>query len=179
MEVRTKKVSRAVTVDAIVKYIEKGNGYGGVLKLNDSLWRLSRSTFLRYWNIASEQHIAAQQVIKKVEAEMNLESAIEGHKGHIADVRERKEVLTKILRGEIPLRKPIVVNFCIEYIEVLPDWMDRKAAIAELNKMEGDYAPTKVEETITFAKPVIIESLWNKQPTVVYQQNNLILPQPE
>jgi hypothetical protein len=57
--------------------------------------------------------------------------------------------------------------------------LDKRAALDSICNVMGYNASKKVEETITFAKPVIIESLWNKQPTVVYQQNNLILPQPE
>jgi len=47
----------------------------------------------------------------------------------------------------MPLTKPMVVNGDLQLIPVVPDWMDRRNAIAELNKMEGDYAPTKIAQT--------------------------------
>lgn len=65
----------------------------------------------------------------------------------IASVAERKGILTKIARGEIPLTKPMVCNGKIELVDVVPDYMDRKNAIAELNKMDGDYAPSKLDIT--------------------------------
>jgi len=67
--------------------------------------------------------------------------------GEIADKIERQKVLTQILRGEIKLSKPMVVDKQVQFIECVPDYADRKAAIAELNKMGGDYSPTKVDVT--------------------------------
>lgn len=60
---------------------------------------------------------------------------------------ERMQILTQIARGEIPLTKPMVVDKIIEEVDVVPDWMDRKNAIAELNKMDGSYSPIKVADT--------------------------------
>lgn len=65
--------------------------------------------------------------------------------GSIADVNERMVILTKIMRGEIPLIKPMVCDGMIEEIPIVPDWSERRAAIAELNKMDGSYAPMKSE----------------------------------
>ena len=42
-----------------------------------------------------------------------------------------------------------VINGVIDEIEILPDHKDRLSAIAELNKMEGDYAPAKSIVTVT------------------------------
>jgi phage terminase small subunit len=61
----------------------------------------------------------------------------------VLPIAQRIDILTRIALGEIPLKKAIVVDKAIEYIEVVPDWADRKNAIAELNKMDGSYAPTK------------------------------------
>lgn len=58
-------------------------------------------------------------------------------------VEERKEVLSQIARGEIPLKKPMVCDGDIVEVPVVPDWMDRRNAIAELNKMDGSYAAIK------------------------------------
>lgn len=56
---------------------------------------------------------------------------------------QRKVILSQIARGEIMLTKHMVVDKIIESVPVVPDWMDRKNAIAELNKMDGSYAPIK------------------------------------
>lgn len=73
----------------------------------------------------------------------------------VASVAERMHILTQIARGQIPLFKPMVCDGVIEQIEVVPDWMDRKNAITELNKMTGDYAPAKTEMNITGIPDVI------------------------
>jgi hypothetical protein len=141
------KPSKQVIIDSIINQIEKGKGFSTVLALLGSKWHLPKTTFVRYWKKANDQHTEAQQPIKELKAALYTENALNERKRDIADVLERKEVLTKILRGQIPLEKAMVVNGVIEYVEVIPDWTDRKNAISELNKMEGDYAPTKVAQT--------------------------------
>lgn len=155
------KSNKAVIIDGIVKQIEKGKGFGTVLKLIGTKWNLSRTTFSRYWKIANEQHTAAQQVLKDAKAALDLQAALDERKTQIADVLERKEILTKIARGQIPLRKAMVVENIIQYIDIVPDWADRKAAIAELNKMEGDYAPTKVAQTDKDGENLITPAIIN------------------
>ena len=66
---------------------------------------------------------------------------------------ERMEIPTKIARGNIKLGKPMVVDKVIQVIEVVPDYMDRKNAIAELNKMDGNYAAAKADITTTNTTP--------------------------
>lgn len=70
----------------------------------------------------------------------------------IMSVAERMGVLTQIARGEIPLKKPMVCDGIIQEVDVVPDWMDRKNAIAELNKMDGSYQPTKIEANVEVVK---------------------------
>ena len=62
---------------------------------------------------------------------------------------ERKEYLTSVIRGKVSISKKIVINGVIDEIEIIPDHKDRLSAIAELNKMEGDYAPSKSIVTVT------------------------------
>ena len=141
------KANKAVVIDSIILHIEKGKGFSEVLALIGRKWSISGTTFKRYWKIANETHATAQQSIKEAKAALDLQSALNERKSQIADVLERKEILTQIMRGDIPLTKPMVVNGAVEMIPVVPDWTDRRNAISELNKMEGDYAPTKVANT--------------------------------
>jgi hypothetical protein len=60
---------------------------------------------------------------------------------------DRMEFLTKTAKGEIKVKKPFVVSGKIMEYPSEPDHSDRLKAIAELNKMEGDYAPTKTDIT--------------------------------
>jgi len=55
----------------------------------------------------------------------------------------RMEILSKMARGEIKLTKYIVCDGEIQERDIVPDYSDRRAAIAELNKMDGSYAPEK------------------------------------
>jgi hypothetical protein len=182
---QTNKPARQVIIDFIIHCLKNGEQRGKILVKAGKKWGTSKSAFDRFLKIAKEQHSIAAEAIKKELVAIDTAAAIEARKRDILTAEERKEYLTKIVKGEIevPYKEAkwdqITKKFVtLSFIE-LPNHTARINAIAELNKMEGDYAPTKVEETITFAKPVIIESLWNKQPNIVYQQNNLILPQPE
>lgn len=141
------KPNKQIIINAIVSEIEKGQSFDTCLKLSGTKWNLTRSTFIRRWKIANQQHTEAQQLIKAAKTEVDIQNGIKEREGQIADVVERKEILSKIARGEIPLTKPMVVDGMVELVPVVPDWMDRKNAIAELNKMEGDYAPTKIAQT--------------------------------
>lgn len=139
------KSNKIAILEAIVLQLRKGKGYSEIFGHICTKWDLSRSTFSNYWKIATLRHTQEQDIIKTAKHELDIQSALNERKSQIADVLERKEILTQILRGQIPLRKAVVVAGALEYYDVIPDWMDRRAAIAELNKMEGEYAPTKVK----------------------------------
>lgn len=108
---------------------------------------ISRTTFDRRLKAASQAMQKEVSAIKKGTRNI-IDKEIEARKEKIMGALERQEVLTAIARGEIPLQKPMVCDGLIQKIEVVPDWMDRKNAIAELNKMDGAYAPSKAETTI-------------------------------
>ena len=91
---------------------------------------------------------------KKIVDMANDKAAQDIADGSIATATERMQILTKIMRGEIPLIKPMVVDKQLVDIEVVPDYSDRRAAIAELNKMAGDYAPAKQEIKLTGEQPL-------------------------
>lgn len=157
------KVSKKTVIDNLIVLIESGKTYSYCLGASGSKWGVPKNTFNRYWKIANQHHTEAQQAIKEAKAALDLQNAIDERKMQIADINERKEILTKILRGEIPLQKAFVVGKSIEFIDVVPDWMDRKAAIAELNKMDGSYAAEKIDlstdqpaTTITLADGTVI-----------------------
>jgi hypothetical protein len=71
----------------------------------------------------------------------------------VADANERMSILTQIARGDTRVRRDkffydskegLVVS---QEVEELPDCNERVKAIAELNKMCGDYAPIKNDHT--------------------------------
>ena len=153
------KANKAVVIDSIILHVEKGKGFSEVLALIGRKWSISGTTFKRYWKIANEQHSERQQAIKEAKSLVDIEAAINTRKGQVADVLERKEILTQIMRGDIPLTKPMIVNGAVEMIPVIPDWTDRRNAISELNKMDGSYAPAKVANTDVEGKDIDLTKL--------------------
>jgi len=107
--------------------------------------QLNTRTFDRYWQEAKKRYIAAAKIEHELMQIVKHEHLAKLEISKIMDKFERMEILTQIARGEIPLKKPMVVDGDIEEVEIVPAWMDRKAAIAELNKMDGEYAPVKKE----------------------------------
>jgi hypothetical protein len=55
----------------------------------------------------------------------------------IMSPQERRQLLSRIARGEITVLKPVVINKSIQQTESQPDYTDLTNAIAELNKMDG------------------------------------------
>lgn len=73
--------------------------------------------------------------------------------GSIADANERMVYLSKLLRGEISIKQETASGGQLVEVLEVPSFSERIKAIAELNKMVGDYAPTKQETTIKSDKP--------------------------
>jgi hypothetical protein len=145
--------TKQIVIDAIIKGIEIGKDRSKLLATIGKKWQLSQRTFDRYWKIAQQQHLAKQQTIKKELAEVDKAAAIEARKKAIMTADERKEYLTQIIKGEIEVPytevkyNPGIKSFeTIQFVE-LASHTARINAIAELNKMEGDYAPTKIANT--------------------------------
>ena len=149
------KPDKQIQIDTIIKWIEQGNSFDTCLKLSATKWYLTRPTFIRRWNIAKEQHTEKQQEIKARVAELDTAAAIEARKKAIMTADERKELLTSIANGTLRIKKPFVIAGKIMEYPAEPDHTDRKNAIAELNKMEGDYAPTKIKATVTSSVPIL------------------------
>lgn len=110
-------------------------------------WQVSTRTFDRYWAEALSRFNALNLRVQNVLEEEYINGKKEALKKAILTKHERMEILTQIAKGEIPLVKHIVCDGVIQEVEIVPAWADRKAAIAELNKMDGEYAPIKKDIT--------------------------------
>lgn len=149
------KASKQLIIEFILQCLEKGEQRAGILGKVEKKWETSRTTFDRLLKIAKDEHSAKQDAIKKAKMAVDIDVAIKDRKREIADVNERKVILTKIIRGQIPLTRPMIVKGRIKHIKTVPDWADRKAAIAELNKMDGSYAPDKIANTDTEGNDIL------------------------
>ena len=141
------KPKKEQTVNEMLLEIEMGVSYSECLRINDGLWGLPSSTFDRYWAEASKRFKARLDAIEEATTKVAVSMEIKALKKAILSKHERQEILTQIAKGEIPLVKHIVCDGVIQEVDVVPAWADRRAAIAELNKMEGDYAPIKKDIT--------------------------------
>ena len=141
------KPKKEQTVNEMLLEIEKGTSYTECLKINGGLWGLPPTTFDRYWGEASKRFKARLDAIEEATTKVAVSMEVKALKKAILSKHERQEILTQIAKGEIPLVKHIVCDGVIQEVDVVPAWADRRAAIAELNKMEGDYAPIKKDIT--------------------------------
>ena len=81
--------------------------------------------------------------------EESITKEVEGRKLEIMSIAERVDYLVKTLKGEITTPIPITQNGKIVEYKLQPSHRDRLSAIAELNKMDGSYAPTKTDVNVT------------------------------
>lgn len=147
--------NKQVQIDFIISCLEKGEQRGTILVKSGKKWGTSKSAFDRHLKIAKEQHTAKNEALKKKLAEVDEHAAIEARKKAIMTADERKELLTKIAKGELRIKKPFVISGKIMEYPSEPDAMDRMKAVAELNKMDGDYAPIKQAQTDGAGKDIV------------------------
>jgi len=143
------KSNKQVIIDAIIKQLENGKERGNILATVGKKWQLSTRTFDRLLKIAQQQHTIKQQAIKDAIAKDTTIKELESRKQAIMTAIERKEKLTKIANGEQMAFQQLLGNGKIAKGLMVPTLTEQMKAIAELNKMEGDYAPTKVANTDT------------------------------
>jgi len=147
------KPNKELIVNEMLGEMDFGITYSECLELNQTKWDLSHGTFVRYWKEASSRYLASNEKAKEAENDMRIQMAQERVKKAILTKEERLEILSQIARGEIPMVKYIVVSggaacgSSIEERTIYPAWRDRRDAVAEINKMEGDYAPIKKDIT--------------------------------
>ena len=141
-----KQNKKAIT-DSIIKMIEQGIATEKICSVICSKFQFTERTFYNHYKNAQEQHRIRHESIKKELMAVDTQSAIEARKKAIMTSDDRKELLTKIATGEFRFKKPFVINGKIMEYSSEPDVVERMKAIAELNKMEGDYAPSKVDHT--------------------------------
>jgi len=135
------KPDKQILIDAIIKGIEQGKDRGKLLATIAKKWQISNRTFDRHWKTANQQHTVKQQAIKEKLTAIDTAAAIEARKKAIMTADERKELLTKLITGEIKAKRPFVIGGKIMEYPEEPTHRDRISAIAELNKMDGSYAP--------------------------------------
>lgn len=91
---------------------------------------------------------------------------------HILSAAERMEWLTKLVSGEIKAKRPFVIGGKIMEYPEEPSHNDRIKALAELNKMDGSYAPQKVAQTNVEGKDIsLFERLITEGAELLYDED--------
>jgi len=143
------KAAAHVIISAILEEIKHGKRSSEIFKIINKRFGTKNNLFYKYFKQAEDDYFKANRRLKKKIEDVDTILALESHKRDIMRSDERKEYLTSVIRGKVSISKKIVINGVIDEIEVSPDHKDRLSAIAELNKMEGDYAPAKSIVTVT------------------------------
>lgn len=137
----------------VAKELVNGKDRAYILSKYAKKWQCSPRSLDRYIASAQQEAKEVQELKKKAEADALYETTKDAEKRRIMTVEERKEYLTKIINGEIDIpytdvkwdqkqKKFVTIKF-----SELSSHPARISAIAELNKMDGSYAPTKIAQT--------------------------------
>ena len=140
------KPKKEQTVNEMLLEIEMGISYTECLRINDGLWGLPSSTFDRYWAEASKRYKARLDAIEEATTKAAVSMEIKALKKAILSKHERQELLSKLATGEIRSWREVVTESGVIKLEYYSA-AEAKQNIAELNKMDGDYAPVKKDIT--------------------------------
>jgi hypothetical protein len=151
--VKHQKSNKQVIVDFIVSRLEKGEQRATILAKVVKKWQSSVRTFDRLLKIANEQYSNRLHLASKAADDTYVAMKAEAAKEAVMSKQEREEYLTKLIKGDIEIPytevkwNPVSKSFeTIQFVE-LASHGARISAISELNKMGGDYAPSKVAQT--------------------------------
>ena len=140
------KPKKEQTVNEMLLEIEMGTSYTECLKINGGLWGLPPTTFDRYWGEASKRYKARLDAIEEATTKVAISMEIKALKKAILSKHERQELLSKLATGEIRSWREVVTESGVIKLEYYSA-AEAKQNIAELNKMDGDYAPVKKDIT--------------------------------
>lgn len=139
------KANEQAQIDFIVDLLRKGNQRKIILGKFGEIWgKASKNTFDRRLSEAKKQ---MQGELKQINerTEESIIKEVEARKTKILTALERQEILAQIASGELEIEQEVATNTGVKLVRLKPDFNERKGAIAELNKMDGSYAPTKSE----------------------------------
>ena len=149
------KADQHTQIEFIKDCLLKGEERKSILQKFTKIYKgLSIKTFDNRMKVAKEQ-VAIE--FKQITGQSNerIKEEVEARKTKILTALERQEILSNIAKGELEREDVVFVDGQPKKLKVKPTFNDMRGAIAELNKMQGDYAPTKSEVSIT-DKPKII-----------------------
>jgi hypothetical protein len=142
------KPSEQAQIEFIKDCLRKGEQRGEVLAKFVKKWqKVGIRTFDRRLKV-SQQAVQSEQKRIQLEAEGNVAKKVEALESKIMTAIERQEILAEMARGELETEVLLVTKDGIKKAKAKPTHAERRAAIAELNKMDGSYSPDKHEHKV-------------------------------
>ena len=133
-------------ISFIVDQLRSGNvEYVKVSSQFCTRFHKTQRTFASYWKQANEAYRIEAQEREKLKLDSYTTEAVESLKSNILSSLERQAILSRMAQGEHETEQVIATKDGFKKVKVKPSHSDIRAAIAELNKMDGSYAPTKVD----------------------------------
>lgn len=161
-------VSIETRVNTVAKNLASGKKRGEIFRMYGQKWKVSIKTIDKYITAARQKVTKKQKIKEKAENDALYETTKDLETRRILNRNERMEILSKIALGEIivpedelkydPKTKKFVPT---KRYNKPPSSEAIKAAINELNKMDGNHAPveTNLNATIKDVKLVLPEGI--------------------
>jgi hypothetical protein len=140
------KPNKEYCVNQILSELDWGVCHTETFAKFGTLWGISGPTFDAYWKEANRRFNLSTEEIKKAKMAFAIKEEKKAVKKAILSKYKRMELLSKIATGEIKAWREVITDGGIQKIEYYSG-AEVKAAIAELNKMDGEYAPIRKDIT--------------------------------
>lgn len=149
------KPSETAQINFIADCLRKGEQRKVILSKFGKKWQgTSARTFDRRLRQA-EIYVASEQATIKAKAEDMVSQEADALKSKIMSSFERKVLLSQIAKGEITVKRPVVISGQVKLVPHEPDHNERINAMKELSKMDGDYAATRIDAEVSATFPGI------------------------
>lgn len=141
------RINKTKAKKIILQQLEKGLTHGDTYRVILGNFRLSEPTFDTYWKECQQEYIERLNRLEQKKDEVRLEAEKEALKYRILSRYERMEIASRIALGE---ERDIVLETDgegnpIKKGKIVPSDNERTRALDYLSKIEGDYAPEKME----------------------------------
>jgi hypothetical protein len=134
-------------IEFVKKMLRSGYSVQQIHQAAKKKWKDINSRQIGYRIVAANKQLLAEQRQIAEQTQLIVNKTITERVFDIISLVERKQVLSQIAQGTLVIPKAVLVDGVIQYVDTYPDFKQRIAAIAELNKIEGSYAPLRADIT--------------------------------
>lgn len=146
-----KRISKQKGVELAMQLLEKGYATEQIMAEIGGKWRIAPSTIEKHIAEARAKLSEKRQLIEKELLALEIEAEKKAREKAIMSIQDRKEFLTKIATAETNLQKiggqTVSIIVWDDGRKEIVTLADKHKAIQELNKMDGGYAPKKIEHS--------------------------------